>query len=39
MDEMLELEWASQTIALGTDDAREGFAAFREKRAPEFKGE
>ena len=38
MDELLELEWSSQTIALATDDAREGFTAFAEKRSPEFKG-
>lgn len=39
MDELLELEWSSQTIALATDDAREGFTAFAEKRSPEFKGQ
>ncbi len=39
MDQMLELEWSSQKIALATDDAREGFAAFAEKRSPEFKGQ
>jgi 2-(1,2-epoxy-1,2-dihydrophenyl)acetyl-CoA isomerase len=38
MSELLELEWVSQTMVLGSDDAREGFAAYHEKRTPQFKG-
>jgi 2-(1,2-epoxy-1,2-dihydrophenyl)acetyl-CoA isomerase len=32
----LEQEWRHQAELLVSDDAREGFAAFREKRAPRF---
>ena len=34
----LELEWPNQVAAFDTDDAREGIAAFRERRAPRFQG-
>lgn len=34
----LELEWPSQVAAFDTDDAREGIAAFRERRDPRFYG-
>ncbi len=36
--EALGWEAESQTIALGTDDAREGFASFLEKRPPHWTG-
>jgi 2-(1,2-epoxy-1,2-dihydrophenyl)acetyl-CoA isomerase len=35
----LEQEWQAQTRALVSEDAREGFAAFREKRAPRFRAQ
>lgn len=34
----LELEWPYQVAAYDTDDAREGIAAFRERRPPRFRG-
>ena len=34
----LELEWPYQAAAFDTDDAREGIAAFRERRPPRFSG-
>ena len=34
----LELEWSYQVAAFDTDDAREGIAAFRERRPPRFGG-
>jgi enoyl-CoA hydratase/carnithine racemase len=34
----LELEWPYQVAAFDTDDARQGIAAFRERRHPRFKG-
>ncbi|WP_144877044.1 enoyl-CoA hydratase/isomerase family protein [Microbacterium sp. 1.5R] len=34
----VELENAAQAALCGTDDYREGFAAFQEKRRPEFRG-
>jgi enoyl-CoA hydratase/carnithine racemase len=36
--ESISWEGQSQSITLGTEDAREGVAAFLEKRAPEWKG-
>lgn len=34
----LETEWTFQTELLQTEDAREGFRAFAERRAPKFEG-
>jgi enoyl-CoA hydratase/carnithine racemase len=34
----LEVEWPNQAAAFDTEDAREGIAAFRERRAPRFRG-
>lgn len=34
----LELEWPYQVAAFDTDDAKEGIAAFRERRPPRFRG-
>ena len=34
----LVLEWTQQTEVLDTNDAREGFTAFLERRVPKFKG-
>jgi enoyl-CoA hydratase/carnithine racemase len=38
LDAQLELEWPYQVAAFDTDDAREGIAAFRERRPPRFSG-
>jgi enoyl-CoA hydratase/carnithine racemase len=34
----LQLEQAAGAVLFGTDDAREGIAAFVEKRKPQFNG-
>lgn len=38
LDAMLEWEASSIALVFQTEDVRESFAAFQEKRAPEFKG-
>ncbi len=38
LPESLQLEGQAQTVCLASEDAREGFAAFLEKRAPRFEG-
>ncbi|HSB60645.1 MAG TPA: enoyl-CoA hydratase [Vicinamibacteria bacterium] len=38
MDEALEAEGMAQTVNGATEDTREAFAAFREKREPRFQG-
>lgn len=38
LETYLELELAHQTLAMGSDDHREGVTAFREKRTPRFPG-
>jgi 2-(1,2-epoxy-1,2-dihydrophenyl)acetyl-CoA isomerase len=38
LEEQLALEWAGQTVCLASEDAREGIAAWTEKRAPVWKG-
>jgi 2-(1,2-epoxy-1,2-dihydrophenyl)acetyl-CoA isomerase len=37
LEEMLEFEAYAQTVAYATPEHREGVAAFREKRAPDFR--
>jgi len=38
MDEALRFEQDIATHLFATEDSKEGFAAFREKRKPEWKG-
>lgn len=38
LDEVLAIEETTQALLMGTDDCKEGIAAFYEKRAPEFTG-
>lgn len=39
LGEFSEYEWTNQTMLLSTNDNREGFQAFVEKREPKFTGE
>jgi enoyl-CoA hydratase len=38
LESQLDLEAANQAVNYGTDDLREGLAAGRERRAPDFTG-
>lgn len=38
LDEVLAIEETTQSLLMGTDDCKEGIAAFYEKRAPKFTG-
>jgi 2-(1,2-epoxy-1,2-dihydrophenyl)acetyl-CoA isomerase len=38
LDEVLALEETTQSLLMGTEDCKEGIAAFYEKRAPKFTG-
>lgn len=38
LDEVLAIEETTQPLLMGTEDCKEGIAAFYGKRAPEFKG-
>ena len=38
LDEVLAIEETTQALLMGTDDCKEGIAAFYEKRAPKFSG-
>ena len=39
LEEALEFETFAQNVCAATKDAKEGIAAFVEKRDPQFKGE
>lgn len=38
LDEVLAAEETTQALLMGTEDCKEGIAAFKEKRSPAFKG-
>ena len=38
LDEVLNIEETTQSLLMGTDDCKEGIAAFYGKRAPVFTG-
>lgn len=38
LDDVLAIEETTQALLMGTDDCKEGIAAFYEKRAPQFTG-
>ena len=38
LEEVLAVEETAQALLMGTEDCKEGIAAFYGKRSPEFKG-